>query len=86
LEATRLVDASALPDPALPQTTDQAQGGAADQGGAIPTTAQVVQQSNTTAATVDDRPGPAEVLVGVLLIGMLAWATVMIIRRVVNSA
>jgi len=84
LEATKLVDATALPDPALPSTTDQqAQG---DPGGATPTTAQVVQQSNTTAAPVDDRPGPAEVLVGVLLIGVLAWGTVMIIRRVVNSA
>ncbi|MFC0437277.1 DUF4142 domain-containing protein [Kutzneria buriramensis] len=87
LEDTKLVDANALPDPALPSTTDQqAQGGAADPGGATPTTAQVAQQSNTTAAPVDDRPGPAEVLVGVLLIGVLAWGTVMIIRRVVNSA
>jgi putative membrane protein len=84
LEDTKLVDTNALPDPALPPTTDQqAQG---DPGGATPTTAQVVQQSNTTAAPVDTRPGPAEVLVGVLLIGALAWGTVMIIRRVVNSA
>jgi predicted outer membrane protein len=89
LEATKLVDSAALPDPALPQTTDQAPAGgdAAGQGGAVtPTTAQVVQQTNTTATPVDDRPSPAVVLVGVLLIGALAWATVMIIRRVVNSA
>jgi predicted outer membrane protein len=88
LEATNLVDTSALPDPALPQTTDQqSQGGAqADQGSATPTTAQVVQQTGTTATVVDDRPSPAVVLVGVLLVGALAWGTVMIIRRVVNSA
>ncbi|GAA3437291.1 DUF4142 domain-containing protein [Kutzneria kofuensis] len=87
LEDTKLVDSAALPDPALPQTTDQAQAGsAAGQGGATPTTAQVVQQSNTAAQPVDDRPSPAVVLVGVLLIGALAWGTVVIIRRVVNSA
>jgi putative membrane protein len=86
LEDTKLVDSASLPDPALPQTTDQTQAGAAGQGGAAPTTAQVVQQSNNTAQPVDDRPSPAVVLVGVLLIGALAWGTVMIIRRVVNSA
>lgn len=88
LEATKLVDSSALPDPALPQTTDQDPAGSnAGQGGAVtPTTAQVVQQSNSTATTGDDRPSPAVVLVGVLLIGALGWGTVMIIRRVVNSA
>ena len=92
LEDTKLVDSSAQvdptqSDPALPQTTDQAPAGAgADQGSATPTTAQVVQQSNQTATTVDDRPSPAVVLVGVLLIGALGWGTVMIIRRVVNSA
>lgn len=88
LEDTKLVDSAALPDPALPQTTDQAPtGSAAGQGGAVtPTTAQVVQQSNTATTTVDDRPSPAVVLVGVLLIGALGWGTVMIIRRVVNSA
>ncbi|HEY0501506.1 MAG TPA: DUF4142 domain-containing protein [Kutzneria sp.] len=86
LEDTKLVDSASLPDPALPQTTDQAQAGAAGQGGATPTTAQVAQQSNSTAQPVDDRPSPAVVLVGVLLIGALGWGTVMIIRRVVNSA
>ncbi len=93
LEDTKLVDSAALPepaqsDPALPQTTDQTQGGAqAAQGaGATPTTAPTVQQSTTTTTAVDDRPSPAVVLVGVLLIGALAWGTVMIIRRVVNSA
>jgi len=88
LEATKLVDSSALSDPALPQTTDQAPAGsaAAQGGGATPTTAPTVQQSTTTTTAVDDRPSPAVVLVGVLLIGALAWGTVMIIRRVVNSA
>ena len=89
LEDTKLVDSASLPDPALPQTTDQTPAGsAAGQGGAVtPTTAQVVQQSNTTASAADDdRPSPAVVLVGVLLIGALGWGTVMIIRRVVNSA
>ena len=93
LEATKLVDSASLSepaqsDPALPQTTDQAQAGsaAAQGGGATPTTAPTVQQSTTTTTAVDDRPSPAVVLVGVLLIGALAWGTVMIIRRVVNSA
>ena len=86
LEDTKLVDSAALPDPALPQTTDQAPAGSAGQGGASPTTAQVAQQSNSAAQPADDRPSPAVVLVGVLLIGALAWGTVMIIRRVVNSA
>jgi hypothetical protein len=87
LEDTKLVDSAALPDPALPQTTDQAQAGgsAAGAGGVTPTTT-VVQQTNTAAQIVDDRPSPAVVLVGVLLIGALAWGTVLIIRRVVNSA
>src|SRR5438309_806526 len=53
LEDTKLVDANALPDPALPQTTDQAQGGSpADPGSATPTTAQVVQQSSPTTTVV----------------------------------
>jgi predicted outer membrane protein len=88
LEDTTLVDTNALPDPALPPTTDQqSQAGAqADPGGATPTTAQVVQQNGPTATVVDDRPSSAVVLVGVLLVGALAWGTVMIIRRVVNSA
>ncbi|MEV6610691.1 MULTISPECIES: DUF4142 domain-containing protein [unclassified Kutzneria] len=87
LEDTRLVDSASLPDPALPQTTDQAQAGgsAAGAGGVTPTTT-VVQQTNAAAQIVDDRPSPAVVLVGVLLIGALAWGTVLIIRRVVNSA
>ncbi|QUQ68449.1 DUF4142 domain-containing protein [Kutzneria sp. CA-103260] len=88
LEGTKLVDSSALSDPALPQTTDQNPAGsqAAQGAGATPTTAPTVQQSTTTTTVVDDRPSPAVVLVGVLLIGALAWGTVMIIRRVVNSA
>ncbi|MFI9380563.1 DUF4142 domain-containing protein [Kutzneria sp. NPDC052558] len=88
LEDTKLVDSAALSDPALPQTTDQAQGGsqAAQGAGATPTTASAVQQSTPATTAVDTRPSPAVVLVGVLLIGVLGWGTVMIIRRVVNSA
>jgi putative membrane protein len=91
VESTKLVDATA---PQNSQQTDPAQG--ADPASPTATTdpgaagqqpvRQAAQSSTTAPAAIDDRPSPVEVLVGVLLIVVLAGATVKIIRRVVNSA
>lgn len=91
LEATKLVDKSALSDPSLPTTTTQAPAvppppSADPQQPGQPQPTQVANTANAAAGANDDRPGPAAILVGLVLIVVLAMATIKIIRRVVNSA
>ncbi|GAA0616211.1 hypothetical protein GCM10010174_37770 [Kutzneria viridogrisea] len=85
-DATTLVDTAALPDPPAPTSTAPV---VPTPQGADPQVPQVTNAANSASANqtaTDDRPGPAAVLAGLVLIVVLAAATVRIIRRVVNSA